>query len=231
MTCEERQELFELYTLDVLDDADREEIDGHLAAGCAQCDRALKAALAMNAMLLAQSPEVAPPARLKRRIMASVGVEHRGWGWTAAMAAAGMLVITLWLSVVEQRKERELNDLRQTLAILNEPDARQIAFGTGASSPQGNVFVQGRRGVLLLSTNLPQLPAGKTYEMWMIPKGDAAIPRPAGLFRSDASGGAVHLSPGPVDPAALGAVAVTVEPEAGSSAPTTTPIIVAPLAL
>jgi anti-sigma-K factor RskA len=93
------------------------------------------------------------------------------------------------------------------------------------------VYVQARRGVLLMSSNLPQLPAGKTYEMWMIPKGASSAPQPAGLFRPDASGSAMHVQAGPVDVATLGTVAVTVEPEAGSSAPTTTPVIVAPLVL
>ena len=40
----------------------------------------------------------------------------------------------------------------------------------------------------------------------------------------------MHILSGPLDVATLGAVAVTLEPEAGSSAPTTTPIIVAPVA-
>ncbi len=245
MTCEERQELFELYSLGLLDAPERDEIDQHLAAGCDACTHALKEALALNAMLLAQAPEVAPPARLKRRLLASVGVEHRGWGWTAALAAAAMLVVALWLSVVEQRKEHELADVRKTLvsanadhdrvqqalAILDEPDARQVAFGKSPSDPQGNVFIQARRGVLLVGTNLPQLPAGKTYEMWMIPKGPSPVAQPAGLFHSDASGSAMHLAAGPVDTTTLGTVAVTVEPEAGSSTPTTAPIIVAALAL
>ena len=61
--------------------------------------------------------------------------------------------------------------------------------------------------------------------MWLIPKGGA--PRPAGLFQSTDAGSAVHVLSGPIDTAALGAVAVTVEPEAGSPAPTSQPLITA----
>ena len=68
-------------------------------------------------------------------------------------------------------------------------------------------------------------PAGQTYELWIIPKGGS--PKPSGLFQSDARGSAMYLSPAPVDMSTLGAVAVTLEPEAGSAAPTSTPIIVA----
>ena len=64
-------------------------------------------------------------------------------------------------------------------------------------------------------------------QMWVIPKGGA--PRPAGLFQSE-GGTALHILSGPVDLATLGAIAVTLEPEAGSQAPTSTPIIVAAVA-
>jgi hypothetical protein len=64
--------------------------------------------------------------------------------------------------------------------------------------------------------------------MWTIPKGEGAKPVPAGLFQSDASGGAIHLQRGPVDPN-LGVVAVTLENEGGAQAPTSTPLIVAAL--
>jgi anti-sigma-K factor RskA len=40
---------------------------------------------------------------------------------------------------------------------------------------------------------------------------------------------AVHILNGPIDLAMLGVVAVTVEPAAGSPAPTTQPIIAAPV--
>jgi anti-sigma-K factor RskA len=90
------------------------------------------------------------------------------------------------------------------------------------------VFVHARLGVLLVASNLPPAAAGRIYQMWLIPKGGA--PRPAGLFQSEPAGTALHILSGPVDPATLGAVAVTVEPEAGSPAPTSTPIIVAPVA-
>ena len=71
-------------------------------------------------------------------------------------------------------------------------------------------------GVLLIASNLPALPAGKTYEMWVIPKG--GMPRPAGLFQSGPQGTAMHILPGAVDPTVT--LAVTVEPDSGSASPT-----------
>jgi hypothetical protein len=49
------------------------------------------------------------------------------------------------------------------------------------------------------------------------------------LFQSSGDGTAFHILSGPVDTATLAVVAVTLEPEAGSAAPTSTPIIAASL--
>ncbi len=111
--------------------------------------------------------------------------------------------------------------MRPVLAFLNSPDTKLVNFGAGAPAPpKGSILVNPRDGVLLMASNLPPLPAGRTYQMWLIPKGGA--PQPAGLFQSLANGTALHTQPGVV--AADTTVAVTVEPEAGSPAPTTTPL-------
>jgi hypothetical protein len=189
------------------------------------------------------APDVVPPARLKRRVLASVGVQPMSWSWLGALAAACMLVLALWLSVQERSRTAELAQARQTLiqvssqrdrllqalTFLDDPTTLPVSFGKGQPTPpRGNVFVHSKLGVLLIASNLPPAQQGKTYEMWVIPKGGA--PRPAGLFQSEGGGTAMHILSGPLDLATLGAVAVTLEPEAGSAAPTTTPIIVAPIA-
>jgi anti-sigma-K factor RskA len=63
--------------------------------------------------------------------------------------------------------------------------------------------------------------------MWVIPKGGA--PQPAGLFQSTDSGTAYNMLAGPLTLSSGDAIAVTVEPEAGSAAPTTPPLFVAPI--
>jgi hypothetical protein len=240
MTCEELKELFELYTLGLLESEENREVESHLERGCSTCRESLKNALAMNAVLSASCPDVAPPPGLKRRVMASVGVHRRGWGWLGAFATACLLVITLWLGNEERQRGNDLAETRKTLmevadqrdrltqalAILNQPETIQVTFGKGLPKPpRGNVFIHSKLGVVLVASNLPRLSSGRTYEMWLIPKGGA--PRPAGLFQSTNDLSALHILSGPIDVAALGAVAVTVEPAEGSNAPTTQPIIVA----
>ncbi len=239
MTCEELRDLYELYSLGLLEGEERDEADAHLGRNCASCRASLRNALVLNSLFMAGPTEAAPSRHLRRRVLASVGVERSSWTWAAALAAACMLVVALWLGVQERERARELDSARATLMrvegdrdrmleafrFLNQPDTRQVGFQKG---PRGNVFVNSRSGVLMIAADLPRLTPGQIFEMWLIPKG--GNPRPAGLFHAAASGDAFHILSGPVDIPSLSAVAVTVEPETGSPAPTSTPIIAVPVA-
>jgi hypothetical protein len=50
------------------------------------------------------------------------------------------------------------------------------------------------------------------------------------MFQSDSNGTVMHMEHGPVDTSNIGIVAVTLEVDTGVNAPTTTPMIVAPVA-
>jgi anti-sigma-K factor RskA len=235
MNCDELRGNYEWHAMGLLASPEKEEVEEHLRRNCPVCTEEMRRARETNAILLGTAPEAAPPERLRRRVLSGVGVEPRRswlltwlpWGATAAASAAAVL---LFLSVdrLERRNEQSLARSARwenAVRMMAEPETKQVTFGKGT---QGRVLVNPTRGVLLLASNLPPAPAGKTYELWIVPK-DGGAPRPAGLFQSDASGNAMHMAPGPVDMAATAAVAVSMEPEAGSPAPTTTPIIVTPV--
>lgn len=248
MTCEELRGCFELHALGALSEPERSEAEQHLRRECPYCMREMSRARETNAMMFASVPEVIPPPHLRRRIMASIGAEpSRGWltwvPWAASLAAgacAVLLVLNLQTARQDEQRaaaqvgqmtahvgqmEARVAQMESAVRMMAEPATRQVTFGKG---PEGRVLVNPKRGVLFLASNLPPAPAGKIYELWIIPKGGA--PKPSGLFQSDANGNAMHMVAGPIDIAATGAFAVSVEPEAGSPAPTTTPIIVAPMA-
>jgi anti-sigma-K factor RskA len=255
MTHDEMRDLYELYALGVLEPGEKQEIEAHLARACPDCSAALRRALGMNAMFTALPEAVNPPKRLRRRVLASVGAAGASGRWTFFWAAAaGCLAVALlavglkWSGDIaaKNRELRASNDraeemrrqlqtsgvqlskLEQALQFLNEPQTIQATFGgTQTAPPTGRVFVNPDRGVLLIAAHLPPAPAGRIYEMWIVPKQGA--PTPAGLFQSDAQGNAVHILSAPVNRAAAAAIAVTVEPDTGSPAPTTKPFIVAPL--
>jgi anti-sigma-K factor RskA len=245
MTCEDLREEYELYALGLADEPERSELGEHLHRGCKTCTAGMQTARGTMALMGAAADAVVPTAKLRRRIMASVGAEPRRWGWFAPMwvAVSALCLVTAFyfygrdrdnaLQLARSRAAAraqmiELARLNEALALLNQPETRQVTFGEGTPQPpRGRVFVNPKIGVLLVASNLPAPPPGKTYEMWVIPK--AGNPAPAGLFQSDAAGAALHLQKAPIDMAAIKAVAVTLEPAGGVPQPTSQPVIVAVL--
>jgi len=214
----------------VAEDPERNEIREHLDRGCEVCMREMKRARQVASMIGATAPPAAPSAKLRRRILASVGVEQRSFGlapWLGLLAALS-LVGAFYFEARERSSLEELanvrNQMRQqavdltrlseAMAIMNGSGTKQVNFGAGAS---GKFFVNSKSGVLLIATNLPPAPAGKAYEMWVIPKG--AKPVPAGMFQSQADGTAMHIQPGPVNMDGV-TLAVTMEDQAGAAQPT-----------
>jgi hypothetical protein len=125
----------------------------------------------------------------------------------------------------EDRKWHEQNAemarLKETLALLEDPAAKEVTFGKGA---RGRVVISPTHGVAFSGQNMAALAPGKTYEMWIIPKGGKPVP--AGTFAPSADGLALHLQTGPVDVATTAAVAVSIEPEGGVASPTADQIII-----
>jgi hypothetical protein len=230
MTCEHLKDDYELHALGLSDGFERAEIEFHLKNGCENCSAGVRRALVTNVLVMQLAPDMEPPRRLRKRVLASVGAEPARWNWGWALAAgmAALLVVNVWLGIQNRQNNGLSAQARQTLEILNGAETKQVVFGSQTPAPpQGRVLVNPKHGILLIASNLPKPPAGKTYEMWLIPKG--GTPKPAGLFQSDSQGAAMYLSSGPVDVSQTSAVAVTLEAEAGAAAPTSTPVIVAAL--
>lgn len=196
--------------------------------------------LALEPTNVAAPPETpAPSPRLRRRILAAVGAEERRFGSAPFLAGALALALfaafyfstrenqfaneTLMLRDQLRRQSIELTRFNEAIAILGSPGT--IAAGFGQES-QGRVFVNQRRGILLIASNLPAAPDGKVYEAWTVAK--EGKPIPAGLFQSNATGATVHVHPGPAA-AGVNTITVTLEPAQGSGQPTGTPLLTATL--
>ena len=255
MSCDELKEIYELYALGAADPQEQRELEEHLARKCPTCVAGLNSARRLVASLALAAPQVDPPTRLRDRVLGAVApapVKVVGWTWLThawATLAVLMLVAVLWYVYAERKLESEIAALTRRLAearsvnaellahnqllvsaleLINLPDARQLVFGQpDRQPPRGRIWVHPQRGVLLLASNLPPAPSGKTYAMWIVPKG--AAPIPAGLFNSDPQGVATHVWTQPVNLASAQAVAVTLEPGGGVAAPTSKPIIAAAL--
>jgi|HubBroStandDraft_1064217.scaffolds.fasta_scaffold02405_6 anti-sigma-K factor RskA len=252
MTCDELRDSYEIYALGIADEPESSEIRAHLDRDCPTCVPGVRGARELTTLIGAVAPLAEPPARLRKRVLAIAGGQKSSlWNWSPVWAAvaAGALIAAIVFNTRAQRasaelaqasaelqrvqsesaaQTRELARLNEAFAILNQPDAKQVVFGGGAPQPpRGRVFLDPTRGVLLVASNLPPAPAGKIYEMWVIPKGGKPVP--AGLFQSAADGTALHVLTGPVDVAGTAAVAVTVEVAAGATVPNLPPVFAAAL--
>ena len=241
MSCEELRDNYELYALGLADEGERAEIRAHLDRQCQTCTLGVREARRLAAWLSGTAEPATPSSALRKRVLSSVGSQRPGFRWVLAWAvlASVMFFAAIYTGLRERAAEQELVRLRaeatlqatrlarlnEAFAILNGPETIEASFGP--AQPRGKVFVHPARGVLLLASNLPPAPSGKAYEMWVIPKGGKPIP--AGLFQSETNGAAMHIERGPIDVNATGAVAVTIENEAGAAQPTSQPIIVAAL--
>ena len=238
MTCDELKEDYGAYALGVLDGPELDELREHLARHCENCTPGVRDALGLVARMATAVQQVEPPKRLRARVIAMVNPDssRSRLGWLVALAVtAGALFVSGYLSIQLRRfaveaqsaqreaagRQDELARLNETLALLQDPAAKEVTFGKGA---RGRVVISPRHGVAFSGQNLAALAPGKTYEMWIIPKGGKPVP--AGTFAPSPDGSALHLQPGPVDVASTAAIAVSIEQEGGVASPTANQIVI-----
>jgi anti-sigma-K factor RskA len=184
-------------------------------------------------------------AELMRRVAATASSRsgRRHWlRWGLATAAAVIGVSAFVAGLVASRYEARIGAMaRETAAIradlrrqdaalrdrlaisqavidlLLDPATRVVGLRGLGPNPEavGRVVWHDTAGGHLFVANLPPPPSGKIYELWTI---GAGPPRPAGLFKVDASGRASQPIPPTRSPVQV--FAVTLEPEAGVPAPT-----------
>jgi anti-sigma-K factor RskA len=103
--------------------------------------------------------------------------------------------------------------------ILLAPDVARIELRGEGSAPDAmaRALWSRQRGMVFTATNLPPLPAGRTYQVWVV---TATAPLSAGVIEPDTDGRARGVFSTPPDIPPPLAVAVTVEPAGGVPAPT-----------
>jgi anti-sigma-K factor RskA len=105
------------------------------------------------------------------------------------------------------------------MAVLMAPDLARVDLAGQAAAPRasGRAFWSRSRGLVFAASSLPPLPAGRTYQLWVV---TAVRPISAGLVRPDTSGAVTAFFATPADIPPPTAMAVTIEPEGGVPAPT-----------
>ena len=172
---------------------------------------------------------------------------HHRW-WAATYTAALMLAVAaglLWtenarlrfqLTAVRQvlhqeqtqhqQEQAALENASHVLAMLNSRSTMRVRMMAGPAKrePQAEAIYSREQGrLLLMASNLRSLPAHKAYQLWILPMQGAPIS--AGMLKPDAQGSATMMCPQAPVVEAKG-FALTVEPEEGSPAPTSNPVLV-----
>ena len=215
------------YALGALDEREEAELRRHLE-GCEECRTHVRWLRPAVDLLPRTVEQLEPPRRLGERLMATVRAEapargqpeapkpgrRRGWGalWRPA-AAVGAVALVLAGAVGGY--------------LLRQPDESSEVIAAQAAPGGGSVTGTLERqdgSAILTMTDLPALPPGDVYEVW-VQRGDRMEPSSLFVPRRDRS--AEAAVPGPLEDAE--AVLVTREPRGGSVEPSSDPLLRAEL--
>jgi anti-sigma-K factor RskA len=162
-----------------------------------------------------------------------------GWLAAAAVLVAAVTSVMAWQYrdeaarawLAQQAAARQVQSLEQQIAqlqagastaaqtrsVLAARDMARIELAGQSPAPgaTGRVFWSPTHGLVFAATNLPELPPGRVYQLWVV----ADAPISAGLGQPT-SGGELSVVSSPAAPARPKAFALTIEPEGGRPAPT-----------
>lgn len=202
--------------------------------------------------LLAQQELRPPPGEVKARLRERIGgrtpaastvpspipVRRSFTPVAAGMALAAMLLLSvgLWLKVrvlsdavvtrdsILAETERKLSEREATLNSILEPGVQLTTLTATGAQPVVQIFYDKvTRRLLLHAFRLAPVPAGRVYQLWLMPR--QGNPIASRTFNTEADGHGLLESitvPAGQD---IAGFALTVEPEGGSPQPTTTPIL------
>jgi hypothetical protein len=235
LTHEEIQELLGAYALDAVTDREREAVDRHLRE-CARCRAEVQEHREAAAFLAHGAPA---PAGVWQRISGAIAGEpakrelapvlrrsafRTGWGSAAAAAGVAALVAgVLGVRVVQQgeridelaRAVRAQSLQGAAFSAAADPLADRITLVAGDGATVGTVALLPDGTGYFMYPKLPELPAARTYQLWVL-VGETAVS--AGVLGNDPSLAAFRVDT-PVD-----GFAITAERRGGVSVPRSPPL-------
>jgi anti-sigma-K factor RskA len=111
---------------------------------------------------------------------------------------------------------------QQVLEVLNAPDAQRVTLAATRTPPAPTahaVYLAERGALVMEANNLKPVPAGKAYELWVMPAGGGA-PMPVGTFWPNSEGYASIVLPHFPSGVAAKGFGITIENAGGSKTPT-----------
>ena len=245
MDCELFQEHYEAFALGIFEGPEAAEIQAHLQRGCPTCTPEVEKARFAASQLAYVAAEVEPPARARRLLFSAIeeSEPRAAFNWAAALAwgVAAVLLAGVFffqrqsrdfrgrLDAAEQRFDElasENETLRRVLAVVSSPETLPVSLGA-ATSPRLHAYWNDDLGLVLAGSNMRIPSAGRTYQLWVVPK--EGNPVSVDIFRPAEDGGVLLI----VTPSAVigesAALAISEEPAGGSPQPTIQPEWVGPV--
>jgi anti-sigma-K factor RskA len=216
------------YVLGALPEDERRGFEAHLAT-CDACRAEVDELGGAADALPAAAPAMIPPPALKARIMAEVERE------AALLAAAGPKADRPAPARKPRERRRWFSFPAVALAcatllagiavgaVVFKSGSTTLKFTPSGSQAVAELDVTGDKAVLV-ARDLPSPGAGKTYQVWLKRPGEAPQPT-AALFTPRTDGSATATVTGKLHDGDQ--VLVTAEPEGGSPAPTSDPVLAA----
>jgi anti-sigma-K factor RskA len=128
------------------------------------------------------------------------------------------------LSTVENQLSAARVHNAQVDSVLAQGDLRLVSNKTSLGGSVSAIVSPSAARLVVVTSGLPALPAGKVYELWLL---GPSVAQPSGLLTAAQHGRTVPVvATGYVKGYKLG---ITVEPTGGTLKPTTTPIVAMPL--
>jgi anti-sigma-K factor RskA len=235
MVHDDYKEMIPARALSALDAAEERALNEHLE-NCSECRAELEDWQATAAALALGTEPAEPSPQVRERILSEVRKDltanvipfkstprRNVWSRFGSLGAIAAVVLfaalSIGLAVLWRQNQRLIRD-RDFVELVNTPGARVSELrgvDPGLSATAKLAFDRNGRAILMAS-KLPNVPPGKAYQLWFIT--GSKPPVPGKTFVPDSGGNAVLKDEMPREAVDANVFAITIEPENGSSAPT-----------
>jgi|SRR5689334_11929063 len=233
MVHDDYKEMIPARALSALDAAEERALNEHLE-NCSECRAELEDWQATAAALSLASDPAEPSPQVRERILSEVRKDlssskvipfkstPRRTSWLTFGAIAAVVLLTaliIGLAVLWQQNQRLTRDT-EFVELVNTPGARvrELRGADPAQSATAKLAYDRNGRAILMASKLPNVPEGKAYQLWFIVGNKPPVP--GKTFVPDSGGSAVLKAEIPREAVDANVFAITVEPAAGSSAPT-----------
>jgi anti-sigma-K factor RskA len=235
MVHDDYKEMIPARALSALDAAEKQALNEHLE-NCAECRKDLENWQATAAALSLTPDPVEPSPQVRERILSEVRKEVSSkvipirsaskrniWSSFGSLGTIAAVVLFAALSIglaVLWRQNQKLTRENEFVELVNTPGAR-VSELSGVEPGQSATakLAHDRTGrAILMASKLRSVPQGKAYQLWFIVGNKPPVP--GKTFVPDSAGNAVLKDELPREAIDANVFAITVEPERGSTAPT-----------